>query len=75
MVEGDVLMEYLDIVNAMDGIKCPKCGVAYLPEETVIEKVAKGEEMLENKGLYETANNDLFGVTINQKNCMVIAYD
>ena len=42
-------MEYLDIVNAIEGIKCPKCGVVYLPEETVIEKVAKGEEMLENK--------------------------
>ena len=26
MVEGDVLMEYLDIVNAIEGMKCPKCG-------------------------------------------------
>ncbi|MFC2003203.1 hypothetical protein ACFLV4_04590 [Chloroflexota bacterium] len=49
MVEGDVMMEYLDIINAIEGIKCPKCGEVYLLEETVVEKVSKAEEMLENK--------------------------
>ena len=49
MVETDVLMDYLDITNAIEGIKCPKCGASYMLEETVVEKVAKAEEMLENK--------------------------
>lgn len=49
MVEGDVLLSYHDVGAAVEGIKCPKCGVAYLLEEAVIEKVAKAEEMLENK--------------------------
>ncbi|MFC1907087.1 hypothetical protein ACFLW8_03265 [Chloroflexota bacterium] len=49
MVESDVLMEYLDTINAIEGIKCPKCGAAYLEEEMVVEKVAQAEKMLENK--------------------------
>lgn len=49
MVEDDVLMGYLDITSAIEGIKCPKCGVAYLPEETVVGKVNEAEKMLENK--------------------------
>ena len=49
MVEGDVDMSYLDVDAAVEGIKCPKCNTAYLLEETVVEKVAKVEEMLENK--------------------------
>jgi len=49
MVESDVLLAYLEITGAIEGIKCPKCGAAYLLEETVVEKVAKVEEMIENK--------------------------
>jgi hypothetical protein len=49
MVEGDVEMAYLETTGAVEGIKCPKCGAAYLLEETVVEKVNKVEEMLENK--------------------------
>ena len=50
MVEGDILMTYLSLAtSAVEGIKCPKCGAAYLVEETVVEKVAKAEKMLENK--------------------------
>jgi len=49
MVESDVDMAYLEITGAVEGIRCPKCGTAYLLEETVVEKVNKVEEMLENK--------------------------
>jgi len=49
MADEDIGMAYLDVDAAIEGIKCPKCGVAYLLEETVVEKVVKAEEMLENK--------------------------
>ena len=49
MVESDVSMTYLDTPGDVEGIKCPKCGVVYLLEEIVIEKVVKVEEMLESK--------------------------
>ena len=49
MVEGDVIMDYLSTANAIEGIKCPKCGKAYLLEKTVLGKVSNAEEMLENK--------------------------
>jgi YgiT-type zinc finger domain-containing protein len=49
MVEQDVDMAYMEVEAAVEGIKCPKCGVAYLTEETVTEKVAKAEELLESK--------------------------
>jgi DNA-directed RNA polymerase subunit RPC12/RpoP len=48
-VEGDVLVTYLDMTYALEGIKCPKCGAAYLLEKTVVEKVAEAEKMLETK--------------------------
>ena len=49
MVAGDVEMIYLKFTNPVEGIKCPQCGATYLLEETVIEKVAKGEQMMESK--------------------------
>lgn len=49
MVESDILLSYLDTVNSIEGIKCPKCGAAYLLEETVVEKLAKAEKMMESK--------------------------
>lgn len=49
MVEGDILMTYLEAGGAVDGLKCPKCGATYLLEATVTEKVAQVEQMLENK--------------------------
>lgn len=49
MVEGDLQMMYLDIVQPIVGLKCPKCGASYLTEEMVITKVQKGEEMIEKK--------------------------
>jgi hypothetical protein len=49
MVNGRVRMSYLGKIVPIQGIKCPRCGVAYLPEEIVLGKVAKAEEMIENK--------------------------
>ena len=49
MVKADIMVSYLDVFNSVEGIKCPKCGMALLTEETVIEKVQKAEETLENK--------------------------
>lgn len=49
VVEGDVNLSYLGMTLPIGGIKCPKCGAAYLLEETVVEKVHRAEEMLENK--------------------------
>ena len=49
LAETDILMNYLDTSNAIEGLKCPKCGMALLTEETVLEKVNQAEQMLENK--------------------------
>ena len=49
MVEQELIMDYLQTSNVIDGIKCPKCGVAYLLEEIVAEKVIIAEKMLESK--------------------------
>jgi uncharacterized OB-fold protein len=48
-VAGNLQMSYLEKRVPIGGIKCPKCGAAYLPEETVVGRVAKAEEMIENK--------------------------
>jgi NAD-dependent SIR2 family protein deacetylase len=49
MTEDDVEASYLDTVQFIDCLKCPKCGAVYLTEEYVIEVVNKGEEELEAK--------------------------
>lgn len=49
MEEKDIVATYLEIVRFIPGLKCPKCGVAYLTEKTVIEVVQKGEEEIEAK--------------------------
>ena len=43
-------MEYLGMDFSMDGFKCQKCGMTYLDEETVKEKVLKTQKMIEEKG-------------------------
>lgn len=48
MVQGDVLITYLEMSNAIEGIRCPKCGTTYLLEEMVM-KLAQAEEMYESK--------------------------
>ncbi len=49
MAEADLTMMYLDITQPIVGIRCPKCGLSFLTEETVTTKVHKGEEMIEKK--------------------------
>jgi hypothetical protein len=49
MANSRVRMSYLEKIVPTQGIKCPQCGVAYLPEELVLSKVAKAEQMIENK--------------------------
>jgi hypothetical protein len=49
MAEAEPVLFYLSVTNVIKGLKCPKCGVIYLDEETVTEKVVKAEQMLEEK--------------------------
>ena len=49
MIEGDVTATYMEIIRFIKGLKCPKCGVAYLMEEDAVEVVGKGEEEIEAK--------------------------
>lgn len=49
LATADILMSYLDTTNAIEGLKCPKCGMVFLTEETVVDKVNQAEQMLENK--------------------------
>ena len=49
IVEGIVRMAYLKRTASIRGMKCPKCGTAYLPEELVVVRVVKAEKMIENK--------------------------
>ena len=48
-VEDDIEVSYMDITRFLTGLVCPKCGAAYLTEETVVETVNPGEETLESK--------------------------
>lgn len=49
MVESDILLSFLEISRVQPGLKCPKCGTAYLTEDTVIEVIRKGEEAIQAK--------------------------
>ncbi len=49
MVEKDVETRYLQILQYVPGLKCPKCGVPYLTEEIAVETVTKGEETIDAK--------------------------
>jgi predicted nucleic-acid-binding Zn-ribbon protein len=49
MIEADIVATYLEFSNMVEGIQCPKCGVAYLTEETALGAVREAEEMLESK--------------------------
>jgi NAD-dependent SIR2 family protein deacetylase len=48
MEEADISMEFMEIVRFVEGIKCPKCGVPYLSENTA-EAVVEGEKEIEAK--------------------------
>lgn len=49
MEKAQLWMSYLDFERQMEGIRCPKCGAAYLLEETVVKVVMGLEAALEAK--------------------------
>ena len=49
MEEADVTLSYLVINRFFKGLKCPVCGVQYLPEEVVLTEIQAAEEELESK--------------------------
>ena len=46
---AEIKLLYLDIEAKQEGIRCPKCGAKYITEEVALEKLAKGEQMIEQK--------------------------
>lgn len=48
VVEAQISMTYLDMTQSVKGLKCPKCGAAYLTEE-VVKAVSDGEQQIEAK--------------------------
>jgi len=49
MVESELVLVYLNVTDVTNGMKCPKCGVFYIEEETVVEKIVKAEQAIEDK--------------------------
>jgi len=54
MVETDVKLVYLSSDNysrdfTFKGIKCPKCGVIYIPESMAVGRLATAESLSEGK--------------------------
>lgn len=49
MTKADIQSTFLEISRSIEGLKCPKCGTAYLTEKTVIEEVTTAEEDMEAK--------------------------
>ncbi len=49
MVEEGIPVIYLDVDGEAEGLKCPQCGGQYIPENYVMEKMLKGEKMIEEK--------------------------
>ena len=47
--EADVTLSYIVMNRFFKGLRCPKCGVHYLPEETVMQDVQAAEEELDSK--------------------------
>jgi len=47
--EVDVTLSYIVMNRFFKGLRCPKCGVQYLPEEVVTTDVQAAEEELESK--------------------------
>ena len=48
MESADIKITYLDVTHTVKGLRCPKCGAKYIPEEDAV-RVAKLEEMIEEK--------------------------
>lgn len=49
MLEENINLSYLEMTRPVKGLKCPKCGTAYLLEDKVEGVVRRGEEALETK--------------------------
>jgi len=49
MVEADVTLTYLVMNKFFNGLRCPECGVQYLPEEVVMTEIRAAEEELDSK--------------------------
>jgi hypothetical protein len=48
MVKGEISLAYLGMTQDIEGLKCPKCGEAYITAE-VVKTVNEGEQQLEAK--------------------------
>jgi len=49
MVESEVALSYMSLTQDVPGLTCPKCGVEYLTEKTVMQIVMPAEDALEQK--------------------------
>lgn len=47
--EANVTLSYIVVNRFFKGLKCPKCGVQYIPEEVVMTDIAAAEEELDSK--------------------------
>jgi len=45
VVENDISTSYLEITGFIQGLQCPKCGVAYLTEESAVWASEREEEI------------------------------
>jgi hypothetical protein len=46
---GKAQIEYLGSVFTIDVLKCPKCSIVMISEETAVKKMAEAEQVLEDK--------------------------
>jgi hypothetical protein len=49
MVEAEVFLSYMQLSQAVPGLKCPECDVRYLTEKTVMTIVKAAEDAIEQK--------------------------
>jgi hypothetical protein len=46
---ANIMIAYRGVNDIAKGLKCPKCGTIYIPEETATESIAKLEEVIDKK--------------------------
>jgi Zn-finger nucleic acid-binding protein len=46
---GKVTVSYLDNAYPVELLRCPRCGLTWVPEETALGKMAEVEKTLEDK--------------------------
>jgi hypothetical protein len=49
MEKGGITLKYLEMIQIVPGIYCPKCQTLYLLEDTVMSIVKSAESILEGK--------------------------